>query len=169
MTKDGRVANIHLEGDEVRNTRERGIHETCRQLLLRMVAGFDMKLRKRNFLKTGQWVEYRSPLFDMPGSSRANMGSALIVHQLDPYKGHLIVQSVGKGMVTQDVAMEMDESSMSYAMNMEGVSVYSLEGGFMTDRVWFVVGTPTGNFWASSKYFSAGRLEMLSEKKPVES
>jgi len=163
VTKNGRVSNIDLEGLDSRNSKERSINETCRQLLMRMVAGFDMKLRRNNFLKTGQWVEYRSPLFDMPGASRANMGGALVVHQLDPYKGHIVVQSVGKGSVAID-----GEADLSYAMNMEGVSIYQLEGGFMTDRVWFVTGAPTGNFWSQTRYFSAGRLEMLAEKQVVD-
>jgi len=168
VTKDGRVSNVQLEGVEVGTRKERGIQETCRQLLLRMVAGFDMKLRKRNFLKTGQWVEYRSPLFDMPGSSRSNMSSALVVHQLDAYKGHLVVQSVGKGTVVLDSGSEITDMGRGYSMNMEGVSIYQVESGFMTDRVWYVAGTPTGNFWSNSAYFSAGRLEMVAEKQPVD-
>ena len=100
-------------------------------------------------------------------SSRANMGTALVVHQLDPYKGHLVVQSVGKGSVIMNNGDGPDDMSRSYAMNMEGVSIYQKEGGFMTDRVWYVTGAPTGNFWANSRYFSAGRLEMLSEKQKV--
>ena len=177
VTKNGRVSNVQIEGKEARNRREMGIQETARQLVLRMMAGFDMKLRKHNFLKTGQWVEYRTPLFDMPNlverenggmSSRSNMGSALVVHQLDPYKGHLVVQSVGKGTVVMAGNDGMDDMSQSYSMNMEGVSIYQKEGGFMTDRVWYVTGAPTGNFWASSKYFSAGRLEMLGEKQQID-
>ena len=163
VTKNGRVSNIQLEGIDARNSKERAINESCRQLLMRLVAGFDMKLRRQNFLKTGQWVEYNSPLFDLPGASRANMGGALVVHQLDPYKGHIVVQSVGKGSVAV-----VGEADSSFAMNMEGVSIYSLEGGFMTDRVWFVSGTPTGNFWSQTRYFSAGRLEMLAKKQTVD-
>jgi len=170
VTKDGRVSNVQMEGEGAKsnNSKERGIVETCRQLLLRMVAGFDMKLRKTNFLKTGQWVEYRSPLFDMPGTTRSNMSSALVVHQLDPYKGHIVVQSVGKGSVVPDTGTEIADMSRSYAMNMEGVSIYQEAGGFMTDRVWYVTGSPTGNFWSSSRYFSAGRLEMLGPDQKID-
>ena len=163
VTKNGRISNIHLEGLEDRSSKERSINESCRQLLMRMLAGFDMKLRKTNFLKTGQWVEYNSPLFDLPGASRANMGGALIVHQLDPYKGHIVVQTVGKGSVALD-----GNADLTYSMSMEGVSIYQLEGGFMTDRVWFVTGAPTGNFWSRRQYFSAGRLEMLAAKQKMD-
>ena len=168
VMKNGRVDNIDLEGISVGNRKERNRVETVRQLIFRMMAGFDMKLRKNNFLKTGQWVEYRSPLMDMPGSMRANMGSALIVHQLDPYMGHLIVQTVGKGSLKiDDTAGESYGDVPTYGMVIEGVSVYEKEGGFMTDRVWYVAGRPTANFFASSNYFQAGRLRMLGENQQV--
>ena len=58
VSDDGQVQNVDIEGlDEARDQREARINETLRVLLARMMAGFDMKLRKWNNLCSCQVVE----------------------------------------------------------------------------------------------------------------
>jgi len=166
VKKDGRVTNIQLEGVEWRNRREQANLETLRQLLKRMIVGYDMKLRKNNFLSTGQWVEYQSPLLELPGSVSTS-AAGMIIHQLDRYKGHLVVQTVGKGSMKMGV--ESDTDSFMTAV-LQGVSIYDEESGFMTERVWYLMGTPTAATLGGKSlgYWHAGRLRMLDQDEQVD-
>lgn len=163
---NGRVTNIDLEDvREPRNRRERQILESMRQVLARIVVGFDMKLRKSNFLSTGQWVENRSALLSMPSVTLAP-ASGLVVHQLNGFDGHIIVQTKGEGQI------QGDEGAM-YAVEINGVSIYDEGEGFMTERVWSLVGRRTAESFltfgtALADYAHSGRLRMLGEKEQVD-
>lgn len=159
---NGRVTNIDLEGvPDARNERERRIQESQRQLLSRMVVGYDMKLRKSNYLASGQWVETRSALLSMP-SSTLTPASGLIVHQLNGYRGHVIVQTKGEGQI-------QDDAGVSYKAEITGVSVYDDDEGYMTERVWALRATPTaggGSLFDTANgpsYMHSGVLRLLGD------
>lgn len=167
---NGRVTNIDLEDmPNPRNQRERQNAETLRQLLSRLVVGFDMKLRKANFLSTGQWVEYRSALLSMP-SPTLTPASGLIVHQLNGYNGHTIVQTKGEGqlMIAGDNGNGADD--VTFKADLTGVSVYDDDEGFMTERVWSMTANRTAGSWDNWEagqvgYAHSGVLRMLGEKE----
>ncbi len=155
---NGRVVNVQLEGVEADNRRERNSAETLRMILSRLIAGWDMKLRRGNFLGEGQWVEYDNQLLAMPSHMRSLAGG-IVVHQLHKYKGHRVVQTVGEGHL-------LDDLNYSYKVDLQGVSVYDYDEGYMTERVWYVYGERTAaGFYAagtaSLDYWHAGRLLML--------
>jgi len=167
---NGRVVNIDLEGvPNPRNQRERQNAETLRQLLSRLVVGFDMKLRKANYLSTGQWVEYRSALLSMP-SSTLTPASGTVVHQLNGYNGHTVVQTKGQGqmMITGDNGD--GSGDITFTLKLNGVSIYDDDEGFMTERVWSLAAERTaGSFdrWdaGAGAYAHSGVLRMLGEKE----
>ena len=142
VSDDGQVQNVDLEGLEARDQRAARINETLRILLSRMMAGFDMKLRKWNNLSEGQWVEYNAELMAMPTPDFvASRGASLLIHQLNKYRGELVVQSVGRGTISYG-----DGSSENFfSTRFNGVSIYDPEEGYMTERIWSLFGTPTAS------------------------
>ena len=165
VKSNGRVDNVDLEGIQNTHRRDARAIEQMRQLLLQSMAGFDMKLRRNNFLRTGQWVEHRSPLLSLPGNDQPSLGSALIVHQLDRYLGHLLVQTAGKGTYTHAITTANTILPSHYHLELDGVALYSEADGYMTDRVWSVSGTPSASQFSSAPYFSAGRIQQLGDKQ----
>jgi hypothetical protein len=98
---DGRVIETDLEGVTETTDRDREIHETLRQVLSRVTVGFDMKMQKFNQLHEGKWMEYHSALMSMPvpNSGDAPRASSTLIHYLNDYQGHILVQSIGRGMI----------------------------------------------------------------------
>lgn len=181
---DGRLDNVDLEGFPEDTDRQKAVREQARQILLRAMGGFHMKLPPENQLRESQWVEYKSTLFSIPwvdqardseGSTRAprvytSMGGSYILHQLDKYKGQLVVQSLGEGTVLVGTK-EADESF--FKLRIEGVSIYDKDSGFMTERVWSLSGNSTASSWLSdgridAVYFHNGRVRMLDPDEKVD-
>ncbi|MEZ4322907.1 MAG: hypothetical protein R3F61_35910 [Myxococcota bacterium] len=93
----GSVTNVDLEGLPRRNSREGLINETLRQVIGRMMYPFHMKLPKSG-VKEGNWPEFDSELMTMPSVDGVR-GSSTIVHWMNFYKGYLLVQDIGSGLV----------------------------------------------------------------------
>ena len=101
VAEDGRVTSIDLEDVAEDTERQQVIHETLRQVMSRVAVGFDMKMQKYNQLNEGKWIEYHSALMSMPlpAYQTATRASSTLIHYLNRYKGHVLVQSIGKGMI----------------------------------------------------------------------
>ncbi len=158
VADDGRVTGIDLEGVTKTNRRESEMHETLRQVLSRLVVGFNLKLRKWNQLHEGKWTEYNSSVLHLPalGGMSPN-GSNMLVHYLNKYRGHLLVQSIGKGVSSLN--------GINYTTELIGVSIFDGEDGFMTERVWAVDGQSTASaLFQNQSYFHAGKITMLGER-----
>lgn len=97
VNERGAITNVGIEGLDTSNNRLRTRAENLRQILARLVYPFHMKLPK-NGVKEGHWVEYDSDLMTMP-SGFTNQGSSMIVHYMNFYKGYLLVQDIGAGML----------------------------------------------------------------------
>ena len=98
VDEGGGITNFDLEGGAPDNERERLIQESLRQVISRMMAGFHLRIPD-HAQRSGQWVEYRSELMDLP-SLTASRGSTTMVHQVSPYQGLQIVQTLGEGTVS---------------------------------------------------------------------
>jgi hypothetical protein len=164
----GRVNNIDLEGLPESNRRENMIKEEARQILSRVMAGFHMKLPARATLREGQWLEYDSLLFALPAIETTRGGST-VIHQLNPYRGHLVVQSVGKGTIV----VGGDDNENSYMVSLDGVAIYDKETGIMSERVWAMRGKATASSyladgWEGGRYFNVGRLQLLAPDAVVD-
>jgi len=167
---DGRVGNVDLEdfrslsGSENRRTRE--IQETLRQFFTRIMAGFHMKLPEGRAIKQGQWTEYNSTIFRFPQTA-GNMNSSQVVHQMNIYKGNVVVQSVGSGLMGLNA--EEEGAQRYFRAEYNGVAVYDKDTGIMTERVWALKGHETGSSQSSmvmqqrSAYQTGGRLRKLQE------
>ena len=182
VTDDGRVRDISLEGgglvsDEgVTNRRITLMEEQLRQLLMRSISVFAMRLEVKGQLKTGQWVEYNSPIFYLPGQDTSR-GSSQVIHQLNRYQGHLLVQSKGRGLVQvggDDTSATGDATSGSdsYKVSLDGVSIYDESSGIMSERVYSVLGMVTGGSASGDvgdrAYFQTGRLRQLGDAEQVD-
>ena len=166
VSDDGRVTNVDLEGIPKFNERVSDIHETLRQILSRLVVGFDMKLRKGNQLNEGKWVEYDSALMTMPTppSIAATQGSSMVVHYLNRYEGHVLVQSIGKSLIVMPnfANAEGVEQPMTIMAELIGVSIFDAREGYMTERVWSLSGKTTAStLFSNNAYTHAGRIRML--------
>jgi hypothetical protein len=157
---DGRVDNVDLEGLVAQNRRINQMNETLRTLVGRAMSGFHLKLQKFNQLQEGKWVEFNSKVLTMPATAELSpMGSSTTVHYLNQFKGHTIVQTLGRGVVSVGV-----ENSRTYDLELVGVSLFDREEGYMTERVWSVDGRSTaGAFFDDAGYFFAGRIDLLEE------
>ncbi|MCB9677783.1 MAG: hypothetical protein H6737_21955 [Alphaproteobacteria bacterium] len=93
----GSVTNVDLEGLPRKNQREGLINETLRQVTARMMYPFHMKLPKSG-VKEGNWPEFDSELMSMPSLDGVR-GFTTIVHWMNFYKGYLLVQDIGSGVV----------------------------------------------------------------------
>lgn len=167
VADDGRVTNIDLEGVTADNSREQVIAETLRQVMGRIVFGFDLKLQKYNQLHEGKWPEYNSKLmtFPLPPEVGGAPSSSLIVHYLNRYKGHILVQSIGKGVVQ----LPLDDTfNPTWTTDLIGVSLFDPDQGFMLERVWALSGESSASaMFDQGAYFHAGRITMLgAEDKP---
>lgn len=159
VADDGRVTALSLEGVDASNVRERTLEETMRQILSRQVVGFNLKLRKFNQLNEGKWQEYNSTIMSMPMPDGAAGGSNLLVHYLNKFKGELIVQSIGKGLVQIP-----SNPPWNYELELIGVSRFDPNEGFMLERVWALTGKETASsYFSHGNYFTAGRIRMLGE------
>jgi hypothetical protein len=98
VTESGGITNFGLEGLSADNEQEREALESLRQVITRMMAGFHLRIPD-HAQRTGQWVEYHSELMDMP-SLTSSRGSTTMVHQVSPYQGMQIVQTLGEGSVS---------------------------------------------------------------------
>lgn len=196
VSDNGRVDNLDLAGFPGNNDREKAIRESTRQIMRRLMASFHMRLPRTSAMTEGQWMEYESPIFLLPtpvfwsptgsntdgpsvipggGSSGTStgitsMGGGYLLHQLDKYRGKLVVQS--KGVAT--VSDGQDDQPNYYSVNFDGVSIYDPDSGIMTERVYALQGqttasSATANGFAGGLYFHAGRIQMLNptDKVPV--
>lgn len=164
VADDGRVTNLDLEGVPKNNRRMSEIHETLRQVMSRVVVGFDLKLRKYNQLNEGKWTEFNSALMTMPlpPSITGVAGSSMLVHYLNKYQGQVLVQSIGKGGVN----VPWGEMQLNFTTELIGVSIFDPEEGYMTERVWSLTGTSNAsNLFSKGSYAHAGRIRMLGAKE----
>lgn len=109
----GGVNNVDIEGLTAENQRQRDINENLRQLLLRVVAGFHMKIPDHAQRK-GQWYEYNSNLMNLP-SVTASRGSTTMAHTVSRHVSngytYQLVQTLGQG-TTQVNLPNWNASSM---------------------------------------------------------
>lgn len=178
VADDGRVTNLSLEGVPKNNRRQSEMHETLRQILSRVVVGFNLKLRKFNQLNEGKWHEYNSTLMTMPmpADVGSGQGSSLVVHYLNPFQGQIVVQSIGKGMVQVPPVREgsgaeagnVGAAASNFEIELIGVSIFDKDEGYMLERVWAINGKPTAStFFNVSSYINNGRIFVLgTQDKP---
>lgn len=192
VTDDGRIENVDFEDFPANNRREQVRRENARQIFVRLMASFHMKLPRSTSMYEGQWVEYESPLFLLPvpqvmedddtiaaasmlaGAATtpyASMGGSHVLHQLDKYKGQLVVQSVGVATIS-DGAEEEDKVNF-YKVKFNGVAIYSPDSGIMTERVYALSGKATASSaladaFGGSFYYHTGRVQMITKDTKVD-
>ena len=92
----GGLQNIDIEGLSTSNVRQRAIQETLRQVLMRTMSGFHLRIPD-HAQRDGSYRETGSSLMQMP-SRTASSGSSRLVHTVSVRPDGLqIVQSLGEG------------------------------------------------------------------------
>ncbi|MCB9681923.1 MAG: hypothetical protein H6733_10665 [Alphaproteobacteria bacterium] len=181
---DGRILDIGLTSLEDRGEEQAvALRQQARSLLARSMLGFQLKLPGPGRIQGGQWVEYDSPLFDLPTTTRTEglqsewwtprkpvtvngLGSSYIVHQLDRYQGRLVVQSLGEAAIGIG---DTDKGNGSiFQVSMDGVAVFDEGTGVLTERVWAFrgrasSGSSLSDGRVSPYYFNTGRFTLLGE------
>lgn len=166
VSADGKVTSIDIEGFDaitgLENRRTNNTRETVAALLSRAIVGFHMRLPKGRQFPHGQWVEYNNPIMSLPSVS-GTQGSSMIINQLDEYQGHHVVQTSGKGTIIS--------GDDAFFATVDGVSIYDIETGIMTERVWALFGGPTSSSsvaaaGAGSPYWHSGHITMLPDGAP---
>lgn len=199
VTDSGKIENVDFEGFPATDRRQEIRRENIRQIIVRLMASFHLKLPEPSLLQDGQWVEYDSELFLLPTSlvmisgSRpiygeppvqprlAGMSGSQLLHQLDTYKGMLVVQSVGEGVLSDTVVVgkcasgicTLVEEESYYAAKLNGVALYDPKTGIMTERVFAVHGgatasSSTAEAMVGGSYFHTGRIRQLDERAVVD-
>ncbi len=130
VADDGRVTSLDLEGLEKDTDRQQHIHETMRQVMSRISVGFDMKMQKFNQLHEGKWIEYRSRLMSMPlpANATASQSNSTVIHYLSNYKGQVMVQSIGEGLIGVPPMASDAESAGKVSANAAGAAASGVRG-----------------------------------------
>jgi hypothetical protein len=182
----GGVNNLDIEGWRPRNLRERRIRENMRQLLLRAVAGYHLRIPD-HAQHEGVWEEAHSTLMTLP-SMTASLGSSRLVHTVSAheYEGfaYQIVQTLGEAsamtLVPNFDLVELpptlgEQGGLLYEPNIEliyrlessGVAIVERATGVMSKRVWAVRGMPTASSGSgmalNNPYRNIGVLRLLGE------
>ncbi len=176
VSADGGVPNVGLERFAPRNERDRQRQEQYRQLLSRVTLPFHLGMPP--VVADGvKWYEYNSRLMSMP-SNEVSGGSTTLAHFMDVFEGHLLVQTVGEGVMRPTTGVEgigTDADGMAaavtrpvdtYDTTLHGVAVFDLETGVMEERVWAlgsVLTASSPNVLRGLSYGHRGRLRMLGE------
>jgi len=160
VSDDGRVTNFDLEGVSKDNRRLSEMHEVQRQLMRQVLAGFHMRLRKGRALKIGKWHEYNSEIMTVPVPPEltASAGSSLVVHYLNAYDGHVLVQSIGEGGLYVDYGGGRE---VTYVARLDGVAIFDPNEGYMIERVWTLRGDPSASAQFGLGYWHTGQIAML--------
>ncbi len=108
----GGLQNMDVEGLNTENIRQRAIQETIRQILMRVMAGFHLRIDD-HAQRDGKYREKASAVMQMP-STTASQGSSILTHNVTVRPDGLqIVQSVGEG--TTRITIPVPRSTLSSA------------------------------------------------------
>ncbi len=157
----GQVVSVDLEGVVGSGGRIEENKETMTSILSRVTSGFDLRLRPGNQLHEGKWSEYDVALMKMPLPSgyQPTVGSNVVVHYLNRFRGNTIVQSIGHGLIDAQESI-----GSQFETNLIGVSLFDYDEGYMTERVWALSGESTaGTMFSKGVYWNAGRIQMLGK------
>ncbi|MEN0064363.1 MAG: hypothetical protein AAGA48_19610 [Myxococcota bacterium] len=157
---DGQVHGIDIEGIPTRNRRQNRIQMTLTQIMSRLIVGFDLKMQKGNQLHQGVWMEQNAALLLLETNSS---GSNYVKHYLDPFRGQILVQSIGKGISTLSSGPQTEFGALTrFDMHLDGVSLFDPDDGYLTERVWSITGVsnPSGTF-LELEYSHFGKMRQL--------
>ncbi len=158
----GQVTSSDVEGIGSDSEVDKAQVDVMQRVLYLVAMGFDLRLRDGADLRDGKWYEYDVPLLRFPSSS----GSSVAVHYLNQYKGHTLVQSIGKGTTMANID---STNPLAFTMKLAGVSIFDKSEGYMMERVWSVSGVSSGGMMVNAYgYKNVGRIEMLEKDTPID-
>lgn len=173
--KQGTVPNVDIEGLTTRNNRSRQRQESLRQLMMRAIVPFHLKL-PRTIRSGAKWFDHDSRMMSVPTLTQASSGGTTVAHYMNNYEGTLLVQSKGAATVrlpgeTVGVAGEIgttqfvERGAMLFDLELDSVSIFDPDSGIMNERVWSVRGQTTASSVNTQPigYHHVGALRMLGD------
>jgi len=136
VRRDGRLANIDLEGLERRNQVVGAFIENLRLIISRGFAGLDFAAPPED---EQSWVQYDNWLMRLPVAS-GSIGGSEIVHRTAGESDDLIVvESGGRALIVPA------NSANQYDSRMYGMTAVDREHDQILERTWTVIGVPTAS------------------------
>lgn len=160
LRSDGRIKMFDIEGLARDNERVGTMNENLRAMLSRAVAGLDLQLPADAVVPDEPWPQFQSML-PRAATQTGTFGSVPMINMINVSDGpQIVVQTVGKGVVTPD-------SANSFETRVQAVAVFDTAAGVLTERVWTVNGIPTAGSAVAETggglgYFQKGRLIRLA-------
>lgn len=171
----GTVPNVGLEGLSSRNDRTRRRSESLRQVMMRAIVPFHLKL-PRTVRNGAEWYDHESRMMSIPTLNQASGGGVQVAHTMNLYKGNFLVQSIGKAMVSVpgqtlerpgDLGTTdfIEAGRMVFDLSLDSVALFEPATGIMTERVWAVRGESTASSASTQPvpYHHVGMLRMLGD------
>jgi hypothetical protein len=169
--RDGRIANIDLEGLDRRNRRLSQNAETLRLMLARAVAGFDLQLPRGGAAEDGVWGQMGGLLLAAP-YRRGSQGSGEMVHRVRRAEAEaVVIETAGRGIVAPATDGATGPANL-YDTALESVTRFDTVNGRIAQRRWTAVGTPTAGSAvtdgaAGVDYLQAGQITALGPEDPA--
>lgn len=149
VRRDGRLANIDLEGLDRRNAVVGAFIENLRLIVSRGFAGLDITPPPE---VDRSWVQYDSWLMRLPVAS-GSIGGSEIVHRVSSESDSMtIVESGGRALIVPA------NSNNQYDSRMYGMTALDRANDRILERTWTVVGVPTAS--SSIAFGTAGYAYM---------
>jgi hypothetical protein len=158
VRRDGRIANIDLEGLDRRNQVVGAFNENLRLIVSRGFAGFDLGAPPED---EPSWVQYDSWLMRLPVASGSIGGSEIVNRVASESDDQVIVESGGRAVIVPA------NSANQYDSRMHGMAAVDSDGRII-ERTWTVIGVPTASSHiafgtAGYAYMQDGWIRALGE------
>jgi hypothetical protein len=136
MRRDGRLANIDLEGLDRRNQTVGSFNENLREIVTRAFGGLDQGPPPESD-KT--WVQYESWLLRLPLAEGSTGGSEIVHRIVGESDSTYTIESGGRSLIVTA------DSLNKYDSRIYGTSVIDRSTSKILEREWTVVGAPTAS------------------------
>jgi len=136
VRRDGRLANIDLEGLDRRNAVVGAFIENLRLIVSRGFAGLDLAGPPDG---EQAWVQYDSWLMRLPVAS-GSIGNSEIVHRVSSESADMVVvESGGRAVIVPA------NSNNQYDSRVHGMTALDPDNDRILERTWTVIGVPTAS------------------------
>ena len=162
LRDDGSLVNFQLGGLTTRTRTQGRMAETMRLVLMRGLAGLDMKLPTRPAdLEYGIWPQYQSAIAMYPSAVGTAGGTEMAHLAKQRSESWLVIESAGKATISPQGGRDVFDTRI------ESRTVFDMERGRMVERLWVAEGWATAGSASSEggsrPYLQAGRLFVIEE------
>lgn len=149
LKRDGRLVNFDLEEVDRRDVNRRTtlMNEKLRLLVARAIAGFDLQLPRGGQTAGELWTQYDAMLMLAPSQAGSYASSQLVHRVIESGESTVLIETAGRGTMSSAEA----EDNL-YDTELRSLTVFDLEAGGISERLWSVYGEPTAGSAISEGY-----------------